>query len=84
MLGRLLFHAARSERKAGFADHRIYRHKGREIDRAVHLGVDLASTANSPVFPANKGKVILAESVGIYGGTVMIDHGFGLCSLYSH
>ena len=75
---------ARSEKKAGFADHRIYQHKGREIDRAVHLGVDLASTANSPVFPANKGKVILTDTVGIYGNTVMIDHGFGLCSLYSH
>ena len=75
---------ARSEKKAGFADHRIYQYKGIEVDRAVHLGVDLASTANSPVFPANKGKVILTQSVGIFGNTVIIDHGFGLCSLYSH
>ena len=73
-----------SERKAGFADHRIYQYNSREIDRAVHLGIDLASTANSPVFPANKGKVILTDAVGIYGNTVIIYYGFGLCSLYSH
>ena len=75
---------SRSEKKAGFADHRIYQYKGSEIDRAVHLGIDLASTANSPVYPANKGKVILTKSIGIFGNTVVIDHGFGLCSLYSH
>ncbi|OGR22208.1 MAG: peptidase M23 [Desulfobacterales bacterium RIFOXYA12_FULL_46_15] len=75
---------ARSERKAGFADHRIYQYKGSEVDRAVHLGIDLASTAHSPVYPANEGKVILAELIGIFGNTVIIDHGFGLCSLYSH
>lgn len=75
---------ARSERKAGFADHRIYQYKGSEVDRAVHLGIDLASTAHSPVYPANEGKVVLAELLGIFGNTVIVDHGFGLCSLYSH
>jgi murein DD-endopeptidase MepM/ murein hydrolase activator NlpD len=33
---------------------------------------------------ANAGRVILAEPVGIFGNTVIIDHGFGLASLYSH
>ena len=33
---------------------------------------------------ANSGRVILAEFVGIFGNTVIIDHGFGLASLYSH
>ncbi len=28
--------------------------------------------------------VILTQSIGIFGNTVMIDHGFGLCSLYAH
>ena len=73
-----------SARRAGFADHRIYKYKGKEIDRAIHMGVDLASTANAPVKAANSGRVVLTEFVGIFGNTVVIDHGFGLCSLYSH
>ena len=73
-----------SAKRAGFADRRIYKYKGKEIDRAVHLGIDLASTANAPVKAANSGKVIFTQFVGIFGNTVIIDHGFGLCSLYSH
>lgn len=73
-----------SARRAGFADRRIYRYKGKEIDRAVHYGIDLASTTNAAVSAANAGRVIMAEFVGIFGNSVMIDHGFGLCSLYSH
>ncbi len=78
--GRLAGAATRS----GFADHRIYRYNGKEIDRAVHLGIDLASTAQAPVKAANSGRVIMAEAVGIFGNTIILDHGFGLASLYSH
>jgi murein DD-endopeptidase MepM/ murein hydrolase activator NlpD len=70
--------------RAGFADHRKYVYKGKTIDEADHMGVDLASVQNSPVPAANSGKVVMVDSVGIYGNTVMIDHGFGLFSMYSH
>jgi len=50
----------------------------------VHLGIDLASVSQSPVPAANRGKVVLTENIGIYGKTVIIDHGFGLFSMYSH
>ena len=73
-----------SARKANFADHRRYRYQGNIIDEQVHLGVDLASSAHSPVPASNGGKVAFAENLGIYGKTVMIDHGFGLFSTYSH
>ncbi len=73
-----------SERRAGFADRRIYKYKGKEIDRAVHFGIDLASTSNASIKAANSGRVILTQFVGIFGNSVIIDHGFGLCSLYSH
>ena len=33
---------------------------------------------------ANDGKVVLAEYFGIYGNTIVIDHGHGLQSLYAH
>ncbi len=75
---------AKAATRAGFADRRIYRYKGREIDRAVHLGVDLASTSQAPVGAANGGRIIFAGDVGIFGNTVIIDHGLGLASLYAH
>jgi murein DD-endopeptidase MepM/ murein hydrolase activator NlpD len=74
----------KSARKAGFADHRRYKYKGHIIDRQIHMGVDLASVAHSPVSASNTGKVAFAEYMGIYGKTVIIDHGFGLFSMYSH
>jgi hypothetical protein len=70
--------------EAGFADHRTYFYKGQEIDQQVHLGFDLAVTVNIPVVAANDGIVLFADYLGIYGNTVMIDHGMGLGSLYSH
>lgn len=70
--------------RAGFADHRAYKYKGRIIDNQVHMGVDLASTAQAPIPAANQGKIVFADDLGIYGLTVIIDHGFGLFSMYSH
>ena len=73
-----------SAQRAGFGDRRTYRYKGQEIGKSIHLGIDLASVAAAPVEAANAGKIIFADNEGIYGNTVIIDHGFGLCSLYSH
>lgn len=70
--------------RAGFADRRVYRHQGREIDRQVHLGVDLASLAHSPVPAGNRGRVAYTGDLGIYGQTVLLDHGLGLFSMYAH
>jgi hypothetical protein len=75
---------AGSANRARFGDRRVYKHEGNEIDRAVHLGVDLASTANAPVGAANAGRVIMTRNVGIFGNTIILDHGFGLASLYCH
>ena len=74
----------KSATRAQFADHRTYRYKGAVIDRQVHLGVDLASIRQSPVPASNSGRVVFADNVGIYGNTVVVDHGLGLFSLYSH
>jgi murein DD-endopeptidase MepM/ murein hydrolase activator NlpD len=71
-------------RKAGFADERHYFYKGKEIDQAFHMGVDIASTMHAPVPAANAGKVVFCSDNGIYGNTVVIDHGMGLMSLYAH
>lgn len=73
-----------SARRAGFAERRTYQYHGRAIDHQVHLGIDLASTAHSAVPAANSGRVAFAQELGIYGKTIIIDHGFGLFSLYGH
>lgn len=70
--------------KAGFGDHRIYLYKGRVIDEQAHMGVDLASVQQSPVPAAHSGVVVECGTFGIYGNTVIIDHGLGLFSMYAH
>jgi murein DD-endopeptidase MepM/ murein hydrolase activator NlpD len=67
-----------------FADHRTYFHGGQEIDQQVHLGFDLAVTASVPISAANRGRVVFAEYLGIYGNCVILDHGMGVQSLYAH
>lgn len=69
---------------ARFADHRTYLYLGEEVDRQDHLGYDLASVQRAPVPAANAGVVVKAEFLGIYGNVVIIDHGYGLLSLYGH
>jgi murein DD-endopeptidase MepM/ murein hydrolase activator NlpD len=69
---------------ARFADVRTYRHRGQDIDRQTHLGLDVASTAGAPVEAGNAGVVVLAGDLGIYGTTVVLDHGQGVFSLYAH
>jgi murein DD-endopeptidase MepM/ murein hydrolase activator NlpD len=70
--------------EASFADFRTYMYEGKEVDKQVHLGFDLASFANASVVAANKGKVVFAQELGIYGNCVIIDHGLGVQSLYGH
>ena len=74
----------KSARRAGFGESRQYRYKGRTVDRQIHRGIDLASVPRSQVPAANSGQVVYGGLLGIYGNTVVIDHGFGLLSTYSH
>jgi len=69
---------------AGFGDHRDYYYKDRKIDEQTHLGVDLASLEHAQVPAANTGRVVFTGFFGIYGQTVIIDHGLGVQTLYSH
>lgn len=70
--------------KAGYADQRDYYYKGKVVDQQTHLGMDIASTSRVAIKAANRGKVIYADYMGIYGNMVILDHGQGLFSLYSH
>ena len=69
---------------SSFANRRTYVLDGRDVDTQDHLGIDLASVRAAPLPAANAGVVVLAEYLGIYGNTVVVDHGHGLMSLYAH
>jgi murein DD-endopeptidase MepM/ murein hydrolase activator NlpD len=69
---------------SGFADHRSYLYEGNLIDQQTHLGFDLASLRRSPVPAASGGRVTFVGPLGIYGNTVILDHGLGLFTLYGH
>lgn len=74
----------RSARRSGYGEYRRYKYNNEMIDRQTHLGIDLASVKQSRVPAANHGKVIFTGPLGIYGNTIVIDHGFALMSTYSH
>ncbi len=73
-----------SKVEANFADQRTYTYNGEAIDTAYHLGYDLSVTKNIPVEASNSGTVAFAGDLGIYGNTVILDHGLGLFTLYGH
>ena len=75
---------ANSARRANFAETRTYTYRGRPVDQQTHLGLDLASLSHAPAPAPNAGRVVFAGWLGIYGNSVVIDHGFGLMSVSGH
>jgi len=73
-----------SKVEANFADARTYTYNNETIDNAYHLGYDLSVTRHYPVEAANSGNVAFVGDLGIYGNTVILDHGLGLFTLYGH
>jgi murein DD-endopeptidase MepM/ murein hydrolase activator NlpD len=67
-----------------FAEHRRYFSGSEEISEATHYGFDLASHAAADVVAANRGRVIFAADLGIYGNCMLVDHGLGITTLYAH
>jgi murein DD-endopeptidase MepM/ murein hydrolase activator NlpD len=70
--------------KALFGEKRIWLYDEKAIGESLHEGVDLASLEHAPIEAANNGLVVYAGPLGIYGNTVIIDHGFSLFTLYGH
>ncbi len=75
-----------SAKLGGFADYRKYRYNGNIIEGAdaYHKGFDFASIKNAEVKASNNGKVVFTGFLGIYGNSIIIDHGLCVYSLYSH
>lgn len=49
-----------------------------------HKGVDQRSPAGRPIKAINAGKVFIARNYRLHGGTVGLDHGQGVTSIYIH
>ena len=73
-----------SQAEANFADVRNYIYHGQKIDQQVHLGYDLAVTQHVGVEASNDGTVVYAAPLGIYGNCIVLDHGYGLQTIYGH
>jgi len=73
-----------SQAEATFADLRNYIYQGKKIDQQVHLGYDLAVTQHVGVEASNDGRVVYAAPLGIYGNCIVVDHGYGLQTIYGH
>jgi murein DD-endopeptidase MepM/ murein hydrolase activator NlpD len=52
--------------------------------RAPHPGIDLHAGTGTPVLVAGPGRVALAQDLYYSGGTVVVDHGGGLFTIYAH
>jgi murein DD-endopeptidase MepM/ murein hydrolase activator NlpD len=73
-----------AQAEATFADVRSYIYHGQKIDQQVHLGYDLAVTQHVGVEASNDGRVVWAAPLGIYGNCIVVDHGYGLQTIYGH
>ena len=52
--------------------------------KSPHTGVDLESEAGTPVMASNSGMVVLVDDLFFSGKSVILDHGWGLYSMYFH
>jgi murein DD-endopeptidase MepM/ murein hydrolase activator NlpD len=52
--------------------------------RSPHSGVDIGAPAGTEVGACNDGIVVFAQELYLCGKTIIIDHGFGLYSMYFH
>lgn len=57
---------------------------GGEAAANYHPGMDIAATRNTPVRASAEGVVMTSGWDDTYGYKVVIDHGFGIYSLYGH
>jgi murein DD-endopeptidase MepM/ murein hydrolase activator NlpD len=52
--------------------------------RAPHSGADLRASTGTPIYAANRGRIVLAKDLFFSGNAVYIDHGHGLYTTYLH
>lgn len=61
----------------------IRSYNGGSFDR-FHSGADFAGAPGTPILAAAPGQVVLSDTLHIRGNSVVIDHGWGVYTNYSH
>ncbi len=74
------------KRVGHFGDKRYYYYNDPNniVSTSYHVGMDIASIKHDNIYSSNSGKVLWAKANGIYGNMPLIDHGFGLYTIYGH
>ncbi|MCB0323706.1 MAG: M23 family metallopeptidase [Bdellovibrionales bacterium] len=67
-----------------FGDTLLYRFGEVELGRLRQSGTSYRTAPNEQIRAANAGQVLYAGELGLRGKTLILDHGFGLMTLYSH
>lgn len=67
-----------------FGEQISYTYLKQDVGTFQSRGTFFRAPKGKQVRAANDGIVIFADTLGIYGKTVIIDHGFGLMTLYGH
>jgi len=65
-------------------DTRVVLIDSNEIVRGNSSGVRFPVSKRSPVVASNNGTVVFIGMLGLLGNTIIVDHGFGLSSIYGH
>jgi hypothetical protein len=52
--------------------------------RQKHNGIDIAAASGTPVYAPARGRVIFAGRKGPLGNALVLDHGFGVKTVYGH
>jgi len=53
-------------------------------DRMMHEGMDIAAEPGKPIYAPSNGMVVYAGPEGNYGNVIVLDHGYGIKTLYGH
>jgi len=71
---------AKGRLSSGFGKLRFY-NSGKV---SSHAGLDIANKKGTSILAPQKGKVIFSETLEVHGNTIIIDHGYGIISIFCH